>query len=462
MNHHLTRVIARPASRRALLSGALGAACLTALPVLQDEGQAASTPVPSTPVASGTDAYLFVADAAAESVALYSIPGFELAGQLEGITFGIHGGALQLPDGRLVFADVGNSEIVALGVDESGAPAIIQRTAAMLGGNISWASTDPGLTYLVAGSLIGDHEEQENTQYINVVDLATFDSVALEFAMNEPEEITPWLTGDPLHLQVATGGEIASYLLADLLDGRQEPLATVPVDLESHGGATDAERGRILYVAGPGTGFEVLDVRDGAAEYLTQIPWDLDGLSGGRNARPRVIPSGTHIFGVMTPGLDDPALWAETMVSNHITDLETLEARRVPIDVGTIGYRWGVSDRYALWAGYNADGARAYLLDADPGSATFGEVVATIPVAMPTNAAQPQEDFEGSEFYMMTAITPDSTYGFITISGDGLIQVLDLEAREVVAEITTPFPLAGGGFSTVIQPGLSPADLWAR
>jgi hypothetical protein len=164
----------------------------------------------------------------------------------------------------------------------------------------------------------------------------------------------------------------------------------------------------------------------------------------------------------MTPGLDDPTLWADTMVSNHITDLETLEARRVPVDVGTIGYRWGLTDRYALWAGYNADGANAYLIDADPASATFGEVVQTIPVAMPRGAAQPQEDYEGSEFYMMTAITPDSAYGFVTISGDGLIQVLDLEAGEVVAEIETPFPLAGGGYTTVVQPGLAPADLWAR
>ncbi|MCB1235928.1 MAG: hypothetical protein KDM91_12740 [Verrucomicrobiae bacterium] len=456
MNHHLTRVIAHPASRRTVLAGALGALGGAAL-----SGRVAAQ-AESTPAAGEAAPYLFVADAAAQAVALYSIPGFELTGQLDGVTFGIHGGALQLPDGRLLFADVGSNEILALGTDDAGAPVILQRTAATLGGGISWASVDPEFTYLVAGSLVGEHEEQEHTQYINIVDLETFDNVALEFTMNEPEEITPWLMGDPLHLHVATGGEIASYLLADLLEGRQEPLAKVPVDLESHGGATDAQRGHILYVTGPGAGFDVLDVSDGAAAYLTQVPWDLDDLSGGRNARPRMLPDGDHIFGVMTPGLDDHSLWAETMVSNHILNLETLEARRVPVDVGTIGYRWGVSDRYALWAGYNAEGAQAYLLDADPASATFGDVVATIPVAMPSQAAQAGEDYDGSEFYLMTAITPDSAYGFVTISGDSLIQVLDLAAREVVAEITTPFPLAGGGYTTVVQPGLTPVDLWAR
>jgi hypothetical protein len=121
-----------------------------------------------------------------------------------------------------------------------------------------------------------------------------------------------------------------------------------------------------------------------------------------------------------------------------------------------------VTDRYALWAGYNADGARAYLLDADPASPEFGSVTGTIDVATPTGAAKPGQDYEGAEFYLMTAITPDSAYGFVTISGDGRIQVLDLTAREVISEITTPSPLAGGGYTTVVQPGIVPVDLWAR
>jgi len=142
--------------------------------------------------------------------------------------------------------------------------------------------------------------------------------------------------------------------------------------------------------------------------------------------------------------------------------MEDLSARRLPIDVGTIGYRWGLSDRYALWAGYNADGARAYLLDADPRSDTFGTAVDTIEVAMPSGAATPGQDYADAEFYLMTAVTPDSRYGFVTISGDGLIQALDLEERAVVADISVPTPLAGGGYTTVVQRGIPPVDLWAR
>ncbi|MFT4038702.1 MAG: hypothetical protein QM692_11020, partial [Thermomicrobiales bacterium] len=294
------------------------------------------------------------------------------------------------------------------------------------------------------------------------VDLATFENTILEFAMDEPEEITAWLTGDPLHVHVATGGVIRSYAYSDLAAGVLEPLAEVAVDLESHGGVTDAARDHILYVAGPGTGFEVLDVSSGAAQYVQQIPWDLDDLTGGRNARPRVTADGAHVFGVMTPGLDDATLWAETTVSNHITNLETLEARRLPIATGTIGYRWGLTDRYALWAGYDGKAAHAYLLDADASSPTFGEVAHTVPVARPTHAAAAGEDHEGAEFYMMTTISPDSAYGFVTISGDSRIQVIDLSSLEIVAEIETPTAMAGGGYTTVLQPGITPVDLWAR
>jgi hypothetical protein len=449
-------------TRRAVLTGAVAAAAALSAAPAHMRAQSASTATPAAGPVSPS--HLLVADRNVDRLYVYDIPGFSLTGQLENVGFGIHGGSLLLEDGRLLFADVLNDEIVALTIAATGQPEISQRVAARFGGGVSWISADPALTHVAFGSLLGEEDETDPHQFVNILDLADFTNTALEFTMEAPEEITPWLLGDPLHLHlhVAVGGEIQSFVLDDLLAGETIPLTTVPVDLDSHGGATDPRNQRLFYTTGPGTGFEVLDVAAGPAEYVRQIPWDLDGLAGGRNARPRVLPDGVHVFGVMTPGLDDPGLWAETMVSNHITNMETLTARRVPIDVGTIGYRWGVTDKYVLWAGYNADGARAYLLDADPQSPDFGSAIETIDVAMPSGAAKPGQDYEGSEFYLMTSITPDSAYGFVTISGDGHIQVLDLEAREVVAEIATPSPLAGGGYTTVVQSGIAPADLWAR
>lgn len=455
----LNRVITRKASRRAFVGGGLAAVGMTVAQAHGVGAQATPVATPGTPQAGAGDGrYLFVGDRSQNAVAVYEIPGFALAGALDGVTFGTHGGSLPLPDGRLVFADTANNEIVALGVDADGVPSISDRVAADLGGGVAWIAASPTLGHVAIGSL----QDSEESQFLNIVDLATFENTSLEFSLNEPEELTAWLLNDPLNVYVAVGGQIKSYLLDDLLAGNLEPLNTVEVELGSHGGATDAAGGRIFYTTAPGTGFEVLDVQNGPAEYVTQIPWDVDGFAGGRNARPRVTGDGEHIFGLLTPGLEDPTLWAETVISNHITDTAELSATRVEVGTGNFGYRWGISDRFAIWAGYNADGGTVYLLDADASSATFGTVTATMPIATPTNAAIPGEDFADKDTYA-TAITNDSRFGFVSINGDKIVKVFDLERLAEVAEIAIDLPLTGyDGFLTVIESGVTPVDLWGR
>jgi hypothetical protein len=309
---------------------------------------------------------------------------------------------------------------------------------------------------------VGSLRKPEEIQYLNVVNLETFENVALEFTMNEPEEITAWLLDDPQSLHVAIGGQIKSFQMDEVLAGNLEPLTTVEVELGSHGGATDVINRRLFYTTAPGTGFEVLDVEGEVAEYLTQIPWDLDGLAGGRNARPRVTADGQHIFGLMTPGLEDPTLWAENVVSNHVTDMADLSARRLEVGTGNFGYRWGISDRYAIWAGYNADGGTVYILDADASSESFGSVIGTMPIATPTNAAIPGEDPANADTYA-TAITADSNYAFVSINGDQIVKVFDLELQSEIAEIQIELPLSMyAGYIAVIEPGLTPVDIWGR
>lgn len=452
-------------SRRTVVKGALGAAggaltagtALTAGVAGAQEASPVALPAAS-PVVAGAGPHLLVADSAVSAIYVYAVPGFELTGQLDGVGLAAHGGTFQLEDGRLYFGDTVEESVVELTISEAGLPEITRRAPATLGGGVSWMSADPSLAYLVVGSLADD----ETTQHLTIVDLASFESTVLEFAMAEPEEVHGWLLGAPLHLHVAVGGRIDSYVLDDLLAGDAEPVGSVAVDLGSHGGATDARNGRVIMAAGPGTGFEVLDAAGGPAVYAAQIPWDVDGLTGGRNARARVLRDGVHIFGVMTPALDDPTTWAEAVVSNHVTNADDLTAVRLPIAVGIVGGRWGLSDDLALWAGYDADGARAYLIDADAGSATFGTAVRTIDIAMPSNAATPGEDPAEAERSLVTAVTVDGAHGFVTIAGDGLIQALDLAAGTVVADIAVPSPMAGGGYVTVVQAGVAPVDLWGR
>ncbi|MCO5219915.1 MAG: hypothetical protein M9953_02940 [Thermomicrobiales bacterium] len=448
----LTSVLTHSANRRRFVAGTVASAVgLANLPAF---AQGASSD------GDGSQ-HLFVADAAAELITIYSVPGGEKTGQIEGIKFGTHAGTFLMPDGRLLFADANAQEVVILTIDDAGAPVIEATIPATLGQSVAWISADPSLTWITFGSLMG-HGEEAESEHLNIINTTDYTNLDLAFEMSRPEEIHAWLLGDPMHLHVAVGGRIDSYDFAAVQAGEMAVLGSVEVDLGSHGGATDAVNNHLLYVTGPGYGLDVLD-GNGPAQYLSQIPWDLDGEAGGRNARPRVTADGRHLIGVMTPGLEDTSVWAETMISNHVFNMDTLEARRVPIDTGAFGYRWGVGQKVAMWVGYNANGNHAYLIDTDVESATFGESIGSIEVAMPSNPWIVGEAWaDDQEGYVPSTMTADDSYGFVTISGDGLIQIVDLQAREIIGEITLDSPMAGGGYTTIVQGGIQPADLWGR
>jgi hypothetical protein len=415
-----------------------------------------ASPVAS-PAATGSGKHLLVADKTDAKVYIYSIPDFELTGQLDDVVLSGHGGTLTLPDGRVVFSDPVAQEILELTISAKGAPEITNRVAGTIGVDVAWTSADADLKYVAIGSIV----EETRSQTLNIVNLETFENTALEFELVEDEELISWLIGDPLHIHVGLGGQINSYALADLLEGKTEPLGTVSVELGSHGGVTDIRNNRIFLTTGPGFGFDVLDVSTGSAAYVTQIPWDVDGLAGGRNARPRLSPDGIHIFGQLAPTLEDPTLWADNQVSVHIVNVDDLGAVRNPVGTGLFGGRWGMSEHAALLAGYNADGGTAYLIDTDATSATFGTVLDTIDIPVPVNSAVPGEDMTGKESYF-TAVTADGAFGFVAIHGDGAIEVLDLTAASSLASITLPSLMTGGGYIAVIEPGVIPVDSWGR
>ncbi|HEV2529142.1 MAG TPA: hypothetical protein VGT61_11915 [Thermomicrobiales bacterium] len=465
-NARLSRITTRTATRRSVLAGslaAIGAAATGSRALAQTPG---ATPVAS-PVAGGTSApFLMVTDREEPTLWFYSIPDGRLTGRLDNLFMASHGSAFQLPNGRLILGrlgdqevDLGGQSIDALVLDDQGVPSIVASVPATFGESAAWIVVDPGLTTLVFGSL---REGDDVTQILNVVDLASFTNTELEFEMNEPEEITAWLLGDPLHLYVSVGGRIDSYDLAALLGGNTTPLGSVDVDLGSHGGATDAARDQLFYVTEPGTGMEVLDVSSGVAEYVTQIPWDIDGRTGGYNARANVSGDGYHIFGVLTGNTEDPTRWAEFVCDLHVINMADLTATRTPIGTGAFTTRWAMGGKVALAAGYNADGGTAYAIDTDVESETFATVVQEIPVNVPTNGQVAGEWDDEAQIYYVCAITPDDMYGFVTIPGDGLVQVLDLAAGEVIGEIATETDLSGFGYSKVIQGGITPVDLWGR
>ncbi|MGC4108392.1 MAG: hypothetical protein QM753_18885 [Thermomicrobiales bacterium] len=455
-------------SRRAAVSGVAAAGATLALGLHAGAQTPEASPVTSpgaspaaSPISAGAGRYLFAADRTQTAIEVYSVPDGALAGRIEDITCATHAGSLLLPDGRLLFGDQKNEEIVTLAVGADGTPAIVDRVPATFGSGAAWIAASPTLDYVTIGSL----REGEHSQVLNIVEIATFTNTAVEFAMNEDEELTAWLLNDPLNLYVAVGGQIKSYVLADILasGSSDAPLSTVEVELGSHGGATDVLNDRIFYTTAPGTGFEVLDASKGAVEYLTQVPWDVDGLTGGRNARPRVTGDGAFIFGLMTPGLDDPAQWAATEVSIHVTDMAALTAVRRPVANGNFGYRWGMNGAVALWAGYaDAEMGTAYLIDANSTSGTFGTVVAEIAIPKPTNAAVAGKDFEGTDTYT-TAVLAANDFGFISVNGDQVVQVIDLATHAIVGTFPIGMPMKNyDGYLAVVETGIVPADVWGR
>ncbi|HEV2529143.1 MAG TPA: hypothetical protein VGT61_11920 [Thermomicrobiales bacterium] len=455
----LARITTHAATRRSVLAGSLAAVAGATIGTRALAQIPAATPGSGTPAAGGADApVLVVCDGEASRIAVYSIPDAALLGEFDGVGFGTHAGTFQLPDGRMIFADIVAGEIAALRMGADGTPEISDRVPAAVEGGIAWMAASPDLSIIAVGSLL----EDSPTQTLNLLDVATFTNTQLEFEMAEPEEIHAWLLGDPLHVHVSVGGRIDSYAYEALLAGDMTPLAEVPVELGSHGGATDVTNDRIFYTTAPGTGFEVLDVSSGAAEYVAQIPWDVDGYAGGRNARPRVLADGRHIVGLLIPGLDDPTTWADAEATLHLTDMQELTAQRLPIATGTFAYRYGTSDEVMLWAGYDADGGHAYVIDVDSVSETFGTVLRMLDIPVPSRAATPGEEIADPSTYV-TAVSPDGAYGFIAVAGDSLLKVYDLADGTELTETELPMPLTGySGYMTVLSTGVTPVDLWAR
>jgi len=85
-----------------------------------------------------------------------------------------------------------------------------------------------------------------------------------------------------------------------------------------------------------------------------------------------------------------------------------------------------------------------------------------MPVATPTNAAVAGQDVTDKDTYA-TAITANSRYGFVSINGDRLVKVFDLEQLIEIAENSIDLPLSGyDGFLAIIETGVTPVDLWGR
>jgi len=467
----------------------------------------------SAGVRSGAQkSYLMVSDGAASKVYFYRVPDMQLTGQLSGVTLGssadpaatpMHGGAIALPDGRIIVNDETHQRTLAIKLDADGAPHIVQSVASTLGGEAPWTAVDPSFRYYaVASNGAGARglapaagAFQTGTEFLNLIDLKTFENTRLEIALNNTgEDLTPLFGAKPLALFAGVGGgELRAYRVSRLLKGDTTPVSSTVMGPNSHGGFSSPVTGKVGITTGPqpptlgsgpsatpnpdNLGMNVFDIacNHGAVGCSTPalsnpfvVAWNADGLTLSKGNRVRVMADGAHVLTPLnvdlTPGIAED--WQDVRLDAHITDLQTNTARRVTVGMGASSRGFPVSETYAVEPVIRPRAAGASdqlkVIDIRPDSATYLQVVRSVDLPQmshgPVASVSPTFPTYERRF---AAITPDGGYAFVSRGGDGVIDMIDTStgARSEVAIATA---LSGGGHIDAFQVGYTPFELSGR
>jgi hypothetical protein len=456
--------------------------------------------------------YLMVSDGGASKVYFYRVPGMTLTGELSGVTLGspadpaatpMHGGAIALPDGRIIVNDETRQRTLAIKLDARGAPRVVQSVASTLGDEAPWTAVDPSFRYYaVASNGAGTRGPapvpgafQTGTEYLNLIDLKTFRNTRLEIPLNNTsEDLTPLFGGKPLALFAGVGGgEMRAFRVDRLFEGDTTPASSAVMGPNSHGGFSSPVTGRIGITAGPqppnlgsdataipnpdNLGMNVFDIActrravgcsRPALSGPSIVPWNADGLTLSKGNRVRMMADGAHVMTPLnvdlTPGIATD--WQDVRLDAHVTDLRTNTARRINVGAGGTSRGFPVSERYAVEPVIRplAAGATDQLkiIDVRPRSPRYLQVVRTVSLAQMTRGpvAGVSPTFPDYE-RRFAAITPDGRYAFVSRGGDALVDMIDTSNGAVTA-VPVPTPLSGGGHIDAFQIGYTPFELSGR
>lgn len=409
--------------------------------------------------APGAQGYLLVAELESghESIHAYSLPDFAYTGSVGNVRLGNHLGTLVLADGRVLATDEKHKEIIAIQMDEKGRPVVVNSVAADIGDQAVWACGDVDLRYLAVAS---GHPGLD--QVASILNVGDFSVTSFPITLKLEEELHSFIAGSPSHLFLSIGGEIQAFPLADVLAGTAAtPVATIPVNLGSHGPVVSHDTERVYVTTKPGTGFDGVNFGEVPFTRVEIIPWDVDGRSMGQNFRPRLSWDSGFIYGALAQPLPaGPENWAAREVDFHAANLETETAKRLPLTSGIVP-KFQLSRPYAFFANISAAGDFGILVDTEPTSPTVHEVVARIPLAALADGPKPGVSNVGAQT-RGSAITPDGRWAFVSHGGEGKVSVIDTQSQAVVATIDTPTSLVGGGYLVAVQPGNTPVDTCMR
>jgi hypothetical protein len=409
---------------------------------------ATGTVTAQTPEAvPATEGQLIVADPAAAAIYIYSTPGHELIGTLEETTLNDHAGFLVLPDQRLLYVDSVSNELVAVQLNAQNGPAVVGRVPVPAG--VSHFAVDPSATYAVVGSA-SEHAP------LNLVDLRSYTIRPIDV---EAGEAGVMIGSDPLTLFHRNDvlSQVESYPIDAIVTGSTTPTGVVPTGAFGHGEAISHSLGKLVMATDDG--LDIVAIDGDRLAYETTLPWEASGREGGRAYFMRLTADGsTAVSYIADRGETDP--WGEWKNDLYLADLVTHEVTRVELGNGIV-YRFGLANDSAIFFTQHPDGDRALIVDLKPGSATYGEIVSTIPLPALSAAPGPDDDPWTSESRIAT-ISPDGSLGYISAGGDGQILVIDIATGEIVDTIATPSSLHRGGYILATQPGASFADTIGR
>lgn len=412
-------------------------------------------------------AFLLVGDPAAGQLYVYSVPELRLLASFNQITVGAHAGIIALPDGRALIPEEQNKQLVVLQLAANAAPTIAARAPMPIpiGSRYGWAAVDPGHTVYMMTS----DDDLDPVELVSMVDLSTYAAKQFKVDVQGPPDAEMHITlaGTPPAAIIHKATRVDSFsvsALADraaglgsLLGGGLKPNGSIAVGNGGHSNSYSMQTGK--WVGSTLRGLEVARLVDGVIGEAKLLPWEANGLSGGRNARQRMTTDGRHVFGTLNAAVP-PEKWAEAKVDVHWADLTTDTVTRLPLAPGLVG-RGGVSSRHAVYSNIHPDGDFANILDVNPASAQFRQVVARVPLDKLAGGPVADQPAAGRQSRHST-ISVDGRWAFVTHGGDGRISVIDTAERRVTSKLSVPTPLNGGGYIVAVELGAPVFELAAR
>lgn len=457
----------------------------------------------AAPTLANDDGRLVVADPAAEKLYVYSLPDLDLQAEFGDLRLAEHAGFLSLKGDRVLFvheretdhehSDEGEEEageedretdghdhddegeagghdhddegeeeaggeLVVLKLNLKGRPAIIAR--APVGAPASHIAVHPKMTHAVVGS--GDPEHA-----ISIVDLRWWSSTSYDTILSVPlETVDPGVAiggKDPIlyHRFVDpdfTLGRLEAFPLKNLLAENFAPTGTVSIDGPPHGEVISHQFK--IFCSAFTLGLACADIQGQDLTFRGVIPYDTSERSGGQAFFARLANDGRRVYSYLRDFGPDTTPWEEWQNDAYIADIVSGNVTRLTLGPGLV-YRHALSDSYALYFTLHPDGDNAILLDTNPKSPTFHQIVARIPLDSLGNPPARGGDPFAAESRRV-AISPDGRWGFISHGGDGLISVIDTQTRQVVRKLATPTPLTAGGYLIAVQSDMKFSDTIGR